>query len=259
MYYFNKNLAHCKRGLGDSKRRCFQPPMSLVKEIIESRGAQLRRVLSDDAGVISHAFEVRGSLVQEMSTTNPAHVLPHACKVNPEALNKINFELFSRKKNLSFCGGSFIVEPKNRDGGPFSSRICEMRIEFSDVIKSRTLNKIIPIVEFISLAMPCLASLKKVRVKYLKTSSAIWFLEMDEVFRLFKDKLKELDRFLLCTLRSEINTEALNKINFELFSRKKNGFWIADITRRQSNDQLMEEEDSFDVPFENLLAFLEKL
>ena len=73
-YTFCKNL---HRDLA----KCPKPPMSVVKKIIESLGAQLKRVTSDNVGVINHALEVNGSSVQEISTTKLALVLEYFSKI----------------------------------------------------------------------------------------------------------------------------------------------------------------------------------
>ena len=89
------------------------------------------------------------------------------------------------------------------------------------------------LLKLITFSMGNISSLRKVTVKYQKTYSAKPQYKAPEIFRLFKENLKEHDPLLLCSLHSEIKDE--------------DDFWEADI-EKQSNYYLSKDgaEDKLD-------------
>ena len=213
--------------------------MPLLKAIIESRGSQLKRVLSGDIGVIKHALEVRGSLVQEVSTSNLADLLRLADKVKPEALTKIKFELHSKNEPRYFFGGSIRIEPNNMNGGSLLSRICELRIDFDTVTKYRDSCVLLMIAKFIKFAVQSFEGLKKVTVRYQNSYTWVDHTKPSLVLRLFRVKLQPQ---LLCKPHSKI--------------KDTDNFWEVDIMKKD-NHTLSDKEAKDHL--EKLIKFLVKL
>ena len=234
------DYALCWKALSDKRNKCPKPPMSLVKEVM-SRGAQLRRVLSDNVEVIDHAFSNHGSSVKEISTTNLAPVLEHASKMkfNPKALLKLNFKLVAKQSNYYYGSGSFILIPENQDSDSYLSRIGELRVEFLGILKGDH-HKIKFAAKFIALSMDSFASQRKVTVKFERFP--LNGMDVEEVIRCFKG---ELFPILQCNLHSEM---------------KDDDSWSADITRTRKR-KISQENSPQDTKesFNNFLGHIRNL
>ena len=229
----------CKNGM-ELWEKCPKPPMSVVKKVIESLGAQMKRVTSDNVGVINHALEVNGSSVHEIRTTKLALVLEHASKMkfNPSALTRLVFKL-KNNQQFYYCSGAFFFAPGNQNDVSYLSRIYELRIDFANVLRRQN-HRIDFIVNMISLAMHSFPSLKKVTVKYERDISILP--ETAEIIDHFK---KGLDPSLLCDPHSEI---------------KDDDSWFAEITRKRKR-KMSQENSPQDTQesFNNLLSHIGSL